>query len=157
MRLAQRADAMKFLSAAECKAYARRMGPEKSVLDRREVGRMKRVIDFAYHSRLQNGGPVATEIASCLGSFTSALLWTHGLVWGDRTQEPDAPADWICYGRWRAKLGAAGPWLNFPGNCLMQKNELSWQRLSSGQSTPDPTPSFSPGQPGSRSISHMMI
>jgi hypothetical protein len=127
IRVTQQTDAMKFLSAAECKAYARRMGSEKSVLDRREIGHMKRVIDFTYLSRLQNGGPVATALACCLGSFTSALLWTHGLVWGDRTQDPDAPADWMHYGRWRAQLGATGPLFELPGQLFdaTERTELA--------------------------------
>jgi hypothetical protein len=104
---------MKFLTTAECEDYARRIGPKKDLLDRRKLGTMKRGIDFTYRSRL--GPPVGTEIASCLGNFASALLWTHGLVWGDRTQEPDAPHDWICYGRWRAKLGAIAPLFELPG------------------------------------------
>jgi hypothetical protein len=106
---------MKFLTTTECKDYAQRIGPKKDLLDRRKLCTMKRRIDFSYRSRLKNGGPVATEIASCLGNFASALLWTHGLVWGDRTQEPDAPLDWVCYGHWRAKLGATGPLFELPG------------------------------------------
>jgi hypothetical protein len=76
---------------------------------------MKKRIDFIYRSRLKNGRHVATEIVSCLGNFATALLWTHGLVWGDRTQEPDAPHDWVHYGHWRAKLGATAPLFELPG------------------------------------------
>jgi hypothetical protein len=63
------------------------------LLNRRKLRTMKRRIDFTYRGRLENGRPVAKEIASCLGSFASALLRTHGLVWGDLTQERDAPLD----------------------------------------------------------------
>jgi hypothetical protein len=106
---------MKFLTTTECEDYARRIGPKKDVLDRRKLCTMKKRIDFTYRSRLKNGRPVATEIASCLGNVAFALLWTHGLVWGDRTQEPDGPRDWIHYGHWRAKLGATGPLFELPG------------------------------------------
>ena len=106
---------MKFLTTIECDDYARRLGPKKNILDRRKLCTMKKRIDFTYRSRLTNGRPVATEIVSCLGNFASALLWTHGLVWGDRTQEPDAPHDWVNYGHWRAKLGAAAPIFELPG------------------------------------------
>src|SRR6266481_2435093 len=106
---------MKFLTTTECEDCARRIGPKKDILDRRKLCTMKRRIDFTYRSRLENSRPVATEIAACLGSFASALLWTHGLVWGDRTQEPDAPRDWVYYGRWRAKLGATAPLFELPG------------------------------------------
>src|SRR5262249_35995383 len=109
------ANTMKFLTAAECGSYAHRIGPKKDLLDRRKLSTMKRRIDFTYRSRLENGRPVATQIASCLGNVADALLWTHGLVWGDRTQEPDASPDWICYGHWRAKLGATGPLYELPG------------------------------------------
>lgn len=122
-----RDNAMKFLATAECADFARRIGSKKSLLDRRRLGRMKRAIDFTYRSRLQNGGVVATEIASCLGNFTSALLWAHGLVWGDRTQEPAAPDDWIGYGRWRANLGAPGGLAEFPGQLFdsTERTELA--------------------------------
>src|SRR6266478_3367450 len=106
---------MKFLTTTEWEDCARRIGPKKDILDRPKLCTMKIRIDFTYRSRLENGRPVATEIASCLGSFASALLWTHGLVWGDRTQEPDAPRDWVYYGRWRAKLGATAPLFELPG------------------------------------------
>jgi hypothetical protein len=106
---------MKFLTAIECEDYARRIGPKKDLLDRRKLCTMKKKIDFTYRSGLKNSRPVATGIASCLGNFTSALLWTHGLVWGDRTQEPNAPQDWVRYGHWRAKFGAAGPLFELPG------------------------------------------
>ena len=100
---------MKFLTAIECEDYARRFGPKGDILDRQKLGRMKKKIDFTYCSRLKNTPPVAREIVSCLGDYASALLWTHDLVWGDRTQEPDAPRDWSDYGRWRARLGATAP------------------------------------------------
>src|SRR4029450_12968402 len=118
---------MKFLTTAECEDYARRIGQKKDILHRRRLGRMKRAIDFTYRSRLQNGRSVATEIASLLGTFTSALLWTHALVWGDRTQEPAASDDWICYGRWRAKLGAIGPLAELPGQLFdaTERDELA--------------------------------
>ncbi len=106
---------MKFLTPTECEDYTQRIGPKKDLLDRRKLCTMKRRIDFIYRSRLENGRPVAMEIASWLGNFESVLLWTHGLVWADRTQEPDAPRDWICYGHWRAKLGAWGPLFELPG------------------------------------------
>jgi hypothetical protein len=106
---------MKFLTTTECEEYARRLGPKKDLLDRRKLCTMKRRIDFTYRSRLENGRPVAKEIAACLANFASALLWTHGLVWGDRTQEPDAPLDWVYYGHWRARLGATLPLSELPG------------------------------------------
>jgi hypothetical protein len=43
------------------------------------------------------------------------ILWTHGLVSGDRTQDPDARHDWVQYGHWRAKLGGAAPLFELPG------------------------------------------
>lgn len=100
---------MKFLTLTECEDYARRLGPKKDILDRRKLCTMNKRIDFTYRSRLKNAWPVATEIVSCLGNFASALLWTHGLVWGDRTQEAEAPQDWADYGRWRTRLGATAP------------------------------------------------
>jgi hypothetical protein len=106
---------MKFLTKIECEDYAKRLGPKKDVLDRRKLCTMKKRIDFTYRSPLNNGRSVATEIVSLLGNFASALLWTHGLVWGDRTQEPDAPHDWVHYGHWRAKLGATAPLFELPG------------------------------------------
>jgi hypothetical protein len=107
---------MRFLTTTECEDYAHRIGrPKKDLLDRHKLCTMKKRIDFTYRSPLQNGRPIATEIASCLGKFASALLWTHGLVWGDRTQEPDTPPDWAHYGHWRAKLGAKGPLSELPG------------------------------------------
>jgi hypothetical protein len=106
---------MKFLTKIECEDYAMGLGPKKNILDRRKLCTMKKRIDFTYRSRLENGRPVATEILSCLGYFASALLWTHGLVWGDRTQEPDAPRDWVHYGHRRAKLGAPAPLFELPG------------------------------------------
>jgi hypothetical protein len=71
---------MKSLTTTECDDYSQRIGPKNDLLDRRKLGTMKRIIDFTYRSRLENGRPVATEIASCLGNFASALLWTHGLA-----------------------------------------------------------------------------
>jgi hypothetical protein len=108
---------MKFLTTTACEDYANRIGrPKKDLSDRRKLcATMKKRIDFTYRSRLRNGRLAATEIASCLGKFASALLRTHGLVWGDRTQEPDAPPDWAYYGNWRAKLGATGPLFELPG------------------------------------------
>lgn len=106
---------MKFLTAKEWEDYARRLGPEKDIRDRRKLGRMKKRIDFTYCSRLKNALPIAREIVSCLGNYASALLWTYGLVWGDRTQEPDAPRDWSDYGRWRARVGATAPLSELPG------------------------------------------
>src|SRR5262249_32419089 len=110
-----------------CESYARRVGPKKDLLDRRKLCTMKRRIDFTYRSRLKNGRLVATEIATCFGNFASALLWTHGLVWGDRTQELDAPHDWICYGRWRAELGATAPLFEQPGQLFnaAERTELA--------------------------------
>ena len=106
---------MKFLTPTECEHYATRLGPKKDILDRGKLCTMKKRIDFTYCSRLQNARLVASEIVSYLGNFASALLWTHGLVWGDRTQETDAPQDWVRYGHWRSKLGAIGPLFELPG------------------------------------------
>jgi len=106
---------MEFLTTIECKDYVRRIGRKKDVLDRQRLCTMKKRIDFIYRSPLANGRPVATEITSYLGNFASALLWTHGLVWGDRTQEPDAPDYWVDYGEWRAKLGATAGLFELPG------------------------------------------
>jgi hypothetical protein len=106
---------MSFLTTIECEDYARRIGPKKDVLDRRKLGTLKKRIDFTYRSRLANARLVATEVVSYLGDFESALLWTHGLVWGDRTQEHNAPQDWVEYGLWRAKLGATGGLFELPG------------------------------------------
>src|SRR5581483_9621890 len=106
---------MKFLTTADCEDYAKRLGPTKDVLDHRKLGRMKKGINLAYCSRLENAAPVASEIVSCLGDFASALLWTHGLVWGDRTQEANAPQDWADYGRWRQRLGATASLYACPG------------------------------------------
>jgi hypothetical protein len=105
---------MKFLTTADCEDYAKRLGPTKDVLDHRKLGRMKKKFDLGYSS-LENAGSVANEIVSCLGDFASALLWTHALVWGDRTTEPNAPQVWADYGRWRAKLGATASLYTCPG------------------------------------------
>jgi hypothetical protein len=106
---------MNFLTTIECEDYTRRIGPKKDVLDRQKLGTLKKRIDFTYRSRLANARLVATEIVSYLGDFASALLWTHGLVWGDRTQEHNAPQDWVEYGLWRTKLGATAGLFELPG------------------------------------------
>ena len=106
---------MKFLTTTACESYAKRLGPRKDVLDHRKLRALKKKIDLAYCSRLKNARVVAEAVVSFLGDFASALLWTHGLVWGDRTEEPAAPQDWIRYGQWRAALGATASLSVLPG------------------------------------------
>jgi hypothetical protein len=146
---------MKFLTAKECENYAKRLGPKKDILDRRKLCSMRKRIDFTYCSRLKNAPPVAREIASCLGNYGSALLWTYGLVWGDRTQEPDAPQDWSDYGRWRAGLGATAPLSELPGQLFdpEERTELA----EGGRFIQDRTPSCSRSRPGPLSTSLMTI
>ena len=79
---------MRFLSRKECEDYAKRIGPIKDALDCEKLCRMKRKVDFAYRSRLENAEPVGKAIVSCLGNFASALLWTHGLVWVTARKRP---------------------------------------------------------------------
>jgi hypothetical protein len=118
---------MKFLTTTECVDYAKGTGPKKDILDRRKLCNMKKSIDFFYRSPLANGRYVATEIVSYLGKFASTLLWTHGLIWGDRTKDPDTPDHWVDYGRWRAKLGATARLFELPGQLFdpAERDELA--------------------------------
>ena len=106
---------MKFLTRTECEAFAKRLGAIDGVLNRRNVGIMKKRIDFLYESRLGTAGAVSAEIASYCGSFSCALLWTHSLIWGDRTEERGASKDWHSYGLWRRKQGADAGLYELPG------------------------------------------
>jgi hypothetical protein len=140
---------MKFLTTTECVDYAKGTGPKKDILDRRKLCNMKKSIDFFYRSPLANGRYVATEIVSYLGKFASTLLWTHGLIWGDRTKDPDAPDHWVDYdGGEQSSVRRLG-FSSFPGNCSILPSETSWQRESSGRLIRDRTPSFSRGRLGS--------
>lgn len=106
---------MRFMSKDECSSFAKRLGRSSDLLDRLKLTTMKKRLDFTYQSRLDNAEDVAGAIASLCEPFSDVLLWSHGLVWGDKTQEPDASADWSHYGAWRRTLGATGGLFDLPG------------------------------------------
>jgi hypothetical protein len=103
------------MSKDECKSFAKRLGRSSDLLDRLKLTTMKKRFDFVYQSRLGNAEDVAEAIAACCEPFSDALLWSHSLVWGDQTQDPDASADWSHYGAWRRKLGATDGLFKLPG------------------------------------------
>jgi hypothetical protein len=103
------------MSKDECKSFAKRLGRSSDLLDRRKLTTMKKRLDFVYQSRLHNADDVAGAIASYCEPFSDALLWSHSLVWGDKTQEPNASPDWLHYADWRRKQGANGGLYELPG------------------------------------------
>jgi hypothetical protein len=105
---------MKFLAKDGCEAYIGRLGPVDDILDWRKLSYLKKKTDFFYDS-LANASRIAEALVTFLRDFTSCLLWTHGLIFGDRTQIPDAPLHWREYGHWRYSCGAPGSLYDFPG------------------------------------------
>jgi hypothetical protein len=103
------------MSKDECTSFAKRLGRGSDLLDRLKLTTMKKRFDFVYQSRLHNADEVAAAIARCCEPFSDVLLWSHSLVWGDKTQQPDASPDWLQYGDWRRKLGASGGLYQLPG------------------------------------------
>jgi hypothetical protein len=106
---------VRFTSRDECETFARRLGRSSDLLDRKKLTTMKKRFDFLYESRLENADEVAGAIASCCEPFSDILLWSHGLVWGDKTRQPDASPDWSHYGAWRREHGATGGLYDLPG------------------------------------------
>lgn len=103
------------MSQIECESFAKRLGQTNDLLDYKKLSRMKKRFDFLYESRLENAEEVAATIVSCCKPFSDVLLWTHFLIWGDRTQETGAPADWSNYGAWRGHQGAPASLSDLPG------------------------------------------
>jgi hypothetical protein len=103
------------MSKDECKSIARRLGRSSDLLDRKKLTTMKKRFDFVYQSRLCNSEEVAGAVASFCEPFADVLLWSHCLVWGDKTREPDASVDWSQYGVWRRAQGAIGGLSDLPG------------------------------------------
>ena len=106
---------MRFMSKDECETFAKRLGRSSDLLDRKKLTTMKKRLDFLYKSRLDNADEVAGAIAYCCEPFSEVLLWSHALVWGDQTQQPDASPDWSHYGAWRREHGATGGLYDLPG------------------------------------------
>src|SRR5262245_30254185 len=103
------------MSKDECETFAKRLGRSSDLLDRKKLATMKKRLDFLYKSPLENADEVAGAIASCCEPFSGVLLWSHGLVWGDKMQQPDASPDWLHYGAWRHQQGATGGLYVLPG------------------------------------------
>ncbi len=134
------------MSKDECETFAKRLGRSSDLLDRKKLTTMKKRLDFLYKSRLENADEVAGAIASCCGPFSDVLLWSHGLVWGDKTQQPDASPDWLHYGAWRHKHGATGGLADLPGQ-LFESGErqemvqgIKWTLLTGSDAILIPRP-----------------
>ena len=142
---------MNFLSAAECQVQVGRLGSTAQNLAAGvRPAHFKKAADFFYESRLANAPQVAKELIDGLGNFETCLLWTHGLVWGDRTQEGDPPLDWAQYGLWRESCGAPSALYHSPGQVFVASEKAELARgieftIYTGSDAlvfPSPTPCF---------------
>jgi hypothetical protein len=114
---------MRFLTASECAELALQAGfTPGDLLSRNRFGDLRHAGVFPYKSRMRNANIAARHLADCLGNFTWALLWAHGLPWGDRSLEADPPQDWRDYARWRRSSGEERALLEAPGH-LFEPNE----------------------------------
>lgn len=115
---------MRFTSKIEAERFFRSLGIGPGGLTRgsRSATRFKSD-DLYYRSRLA-AGEVSLVLADAQGDFTECVVWPFDLVWGDRSLEEHAPADWIAYARWRHQQGETRPLREAPGH-LLEANERS--------------------------------
>ena len=99
----------------------------------------RKSVAFGYTSRLANAEDVGAVLAAVFPTSDRVLFWTHGLVWGDRTRDPTASADWRAYGDWRAKRGISQslherPGLLFaPGESDLLASAIAWTLLTGSE------------------------
>ena len=114
---------MRFLTVSECAELSSQAGfTLGDLLSGNRFADLRHVAVFPYKSRMNHADIVARHLAASLGNFTWALLWAHGLPWGDRSLEEEPPKDWRDYARWRRSSGEERALLEAPGH-LFEPNE----------------------------------
>jgi hypothetical protein len=113
------------LGGDECASFAAGLSAKGAFApDWSELRLARKVVAFA--NRLantpENAGAIAGVLAAAYQPVERVLLWTHGLIWGDRTQDPTAWDGWQGYGHWRKKHGVAAGLHEGPG-LLFQDGE----------------------------------
>jgi hypothetical protein len=108
---------MYFVTAAQSQAFFAKLGIDRHglVSGSRSALRHK-TVDVFYDSPLRAAPAVAAALVASQGTFSTCLVWAHGLISGDRSSEHDPPPGWAEYRGWRNASGEPRSLHEAPGH-----------------------------------------